>query len=63
MEAGMAEMTNQQVQFLTWLITTASDKCQTIEEVRALNEEIRKHSDGLIDAAKSFPEETAKSEG
>ncbi|MDE5584430.1 MAG: hypothetical protein K2J08_12100, partial [Ruminococcus sp.] len=45
----MEEMTNKQVQFVTWLITTATDKCQTIEEVRELNKEIRKHSDGLID--------------
>ncbi len=43
------EMTNKQLQFITWLITTATDKCQTIEEVRELNQEIRKHSDGLID--------------
>ena len=47
---GMVEeMTNKQLQFITWLITTATDKCQTIEEVRELNREIRKHSDGLID--------------
>lgn len=45
----MEEMTNKQLQFITWLITTATDKCQTIEEVRELNAEIRKHSDGLID--------------
>lgn len=46
----MDEMaTNQQLQFITWLITTATDKCQTIEEVRELNAEIRKHSNGLID--------------
>ena len=43
------EMTNKQLQFITWLITTATDKCQTIEEVRELNQEIRRHSDGLID--------------
>ena len=43
------EMTNKQLQFITWLITTATDKCQTIEEVRELNKEIRLHSDGLID--------------
>ena len=43
------QMTNKQMQFITWLITTATDKCQTIEEVRELNKEIRKHSDGLID--------------
>ena len=47
---GMVEeMTNKQLQFITWLITTATDKCQTIEEVRELNREIRKHSEGLID--------------
>ena len=46
---NMEEMTNKQLQFITWLITTATDKCQTIEEVRELNAEIRKHSDGLID--------------
>lgn len=47
---GMVEeITNKQLQFITWLITTATDKCQTIEEVRELNREIRKHSDGLID--------------
>lgn len=45
----MEEMTNKQLQFITWLITTATDKCQTIEEVRELNKEIRKHSDGLIE--------------
>ncbi len=44
------ELTNKQLQFITWLITTATDKCQTIEEVRELNKEIRLHSDGLIDA-------------
>lgn len=47
---GMVEeMTSKQLQFITWLITTATDKCQTIDEVRELNREIRKHSDGLID--------------
>ncbi len=47
---GMVEeITNKQLQFITWLITTATDKCQTIGEVRELNREIRKHSDGLID--------------
>ena len=40
-------MTDKQMQFIAWLITTATDKCQTIEEVRAMNEEIRKHSAGL----------------
>ena len=46
--AKMDNMTNKQLQFITWLITTATDKCQTIEEVRELNAEIRKHSDGLV---------------
>ena len=47
---GMVEeITNKQLQFITWLITTATDKCQTIDEVRELNREIRKRSDGLID--------------
>lgn len=45
----MEEMTNKQLQFITWLITTATDKCQTIEEVRELNKEIRRHSDGLLE--------------
>lgn len=40
-------MTDMQMQFIAWLITTATDKCQTLEEVRAMNEEIRKHSAGL----------------
>lgn len=43
------EMTNKQLQFITQLITTATDKCQTMEEVRELNKEIRLHSDGLIE--------------
>lgn len=47
------EVTNKQLQFITWLITTATDKCQTIDEVRELNREIRKHSDGLIDDMES----------
>ena len=47
-QAKMDNMTNKQLQFITWLITTATDKCQTIEEVRELNAEIRKHSDGLV---------------
>lgn len=47
-QAKMDNMTNKQLQFITWLITTATDKCQTIEEVRELNAEIRRHSDGLV---------------
>ena len=47
------DVTNKQLQFITWLITTATDKYQTIDEVRELNREIRKHSDGLIDDMES----------
>lgn len=42
-------MTDKQIRFMTWLITTATDKCTTIEEVHELNKQIREHSDGLID--------------
>lgn len=40
-------MTDKQMQFIAWLITTATDKCQTMDEVREMNREIRKHSAGL----------------
>lgn len=43
------DMTDKQMQFIAWLITTATDKCQTIEEVKAMNAEIRKHSAGLTE--------------
>lgn len=43
----MEVMTDKQMHFIAWLITTATDKCQDIEEVRKMNEEIRKHSAGL----------------
>lgn len=46
-EARMNIMTDKQMQFIAWLITTATDKCQTIDEVREMNKEIRKHSAGL----------------
>ena len=42
-------MTDKQMQFIAWLITTATDKCATIEDVRKMNEEIRKHAAGLKD--------------
>lgn len=42
-------MTDKQMQFITWLITTATDKCQSIEEVREMNEAIRKNAAGLQD--------------
>lgn len=57
----LEEMTNKQLQFITWLITTATDKCQTIEEVRELNKEIRLHSDGLIDDELMIHENVTKS--
>ena len=44
-------MTDRQMQFIAWLITTATDKCQTIDEVRAMNIEIRKHSTGFQEEA------------
>ena len=37
-------MTDKQMQFIAWLITTATDKCQTMDEVREMNKDIRKHS-------------------
>lgn len=43
----MKAMTDNQMEFITWLITTATDKCQTIEEVKEMNEQIREHSKGI----------------
>ena len=43
----METMTDKQMEFITWLITTATDKCQTLEEVREMNEQIREHSTGF----------------
>ncbi len=45
----MNAMTDKQLQFITWLITTATDKCKDMEEVRMLNAEIRKHAKGTKD--------------
>lgn len=42
-------MTDKQMHFITWLITNLTDKCQTIEEVKAVNAEIRKHSAELAE--------------
>ena len=33
-------MTDKQMDFITWLITTVTDQCQTIKEVYQLNEQI-----------------------
>lgn len=40
-------MTDKQMQFIAWLITTATDKCKDMDEVRSMNEEIRRHSAGM----------------
>lgn len=47
----MNVMTDKQMQFIAWLITTATDKCSDMEEVRKMNDEIRKHSAGLKEEA------------
>lgn len=44
----MDYMTDTQMQFITWLITSLTDKCETIEEVREMNETIRQRSQGWI---------------
>ncbi len=49
MEGLDIKVTNRQLQFIIWLITAATDKCHTIEEVRELNKEIRLRSNGLSD--------------
>lgn len=38
----MNAMTDKQMQFIAWLITTATDKCNNMDEVRKMNEEIRR---------------------
>ncbi len=48
---GGKVMTDKQMQFIAWLITTATDKCQTMDEVREMNKEIRKHSTGFKEEA------------
>lgn len=37
-------MTDIQLDFVAWLITTITDRCQTIEEVREICADIRKRS-------------------
>lgn len=54
---GDCNMTDKQMQFIAWLITTATDKCSTMEEVRAMNEQIRRHSAGIADESSDSPEE------
>ena len=43
----MEVMTDRQMQFIAWLITTITDKCQTLDEVKEINKEIRKHFTGF----------------
>ena len=50
----MKTMTDKQLQFIAWLITTATDKCQSMDEVREMNDQIRKHSTGLKVEAESL---------
>jgi len=47
----MNVMTDKQMQFIAWLITTATDKCKDMDEVRKMNEEIRRHSAGIKEEA------------
>ena len=54
----MEVMTDKQMQFIAWLITTATDKCQSMEEVREMNKEIRKHSAGLKNENEDEEEKT-----
>lgn len=54
----MEVMTDKQMQFIAWLITTATDKCQSMEEVREMNKEIRKHSTGLKNEEEDEKEKT-----
>lgn len=53
----MQAMTDKQMQFFAWLITTATDKCQSLEEVREMNQEIRRHSIGFLPESGQQPEE------
>lgn len=46
-------MTDKQMHFIAWLITAVTDKCQTIEEVKEINAEIRKHSAELAEEEKA----------
>lgn len=54
----MEVMTDKQMQFIAWLITTATDKCQSMEEVREMNKEIRKQSAGLKNENEDEKEKT-----
>ena len=55
---GERILTDKQMQFIAWLITTATDKCKDMNEVRKMNEEIRKHSAGInAEPEDTIPEE------
>lgn len=56
----MQGMTDKQMQFFAWLITTATDKCQSLEEVKEMNKEIRKHSLGFLPEAEQQAKEKAE---
>ena len=56
----MQGMTDKQMQFFAWLITTATDKCQSLEEVKEMNREIRKHSLGFLPEADQQAAEKAE---
>ena len=44
-EKDMTEViTYKKMHFIKCLITTITDKCPTIDEIREMNKEIRKHS-------------------
>ena len=46
-------MTGRQMQFIAWLITRVTDTCRDMDEVHAINEEIRKHAAGLMEETKT----------
>ena len=45
---GGEDMTDRQMQFLTWLITNATDRCTDMEDVRRTNAEIRRQAKGVF---------------
>ena len=57
MMEGSEIMTDRQMQFIAWLITTATDQCSTIEEVREMNAKIRARSAGLLEEDKNTRQE------
>ena len=43
----MANMTDKQMQFITWLITDSLRNCKDMDEVRAKSDEIVRRSSGM----------------